>query len=363
MIQPRAEVLATPRVPHGGSTEMGVLDFSANLNPFGPSPAVLEAVRTAPWDSYPDRNATAVRQILAEQHGISPESVIVGNGSSELIDLVCRAFLHPGDRVAIFGPTYGEYARSARLCGADCEEIVQYPLDSLFPHPVVQTKQPEEQVGLQFQSKLPQLAFLCSPNNPTGHIVPLTEILAFAQNHEDTLVVVDEAYADCVPDFRSVIAAKLDNVVVLRSLTKAHGLAGLRVGYATGPVEIIEALQRVQVPWSVNSIALTAALAALHDLDYTRRTVAEWLCLRNDLVDRLHSLGWQIRVAATPFFLLREAGPTDDSARAWPLRLRRHYMGVRDCASFGLPGVMRICPRLEGDNALLVGTFRQEQEE
>jgi histidinol-phosphate aminotransferase len=315
-------------------TDPYVLDFSANLNPFGPAPSVLRAVHECRWDVYPDPDATVLSRLLAERHGIEARQVLVGNGCSELIDLVCRTFVRSGDRVSIVGPTYGEYVRSARLCGAVCRTI-----SGLRPDDA-------------------RVVFLCNPNNPTGAVIPGAEIVALARAVPDTLVVADEAYADCVPGFTSVITPGLPNSLVLRSLTKAHGLAGLRVGYAVGPPDVIEALRRTRVPWGVSAVAQTAAAAAVRDDAHTRSTVSDWLGLRDELVARLHGLGLSPAVAATPFFLL--PNPTGDP---WHVRLARHGIAVRDCSSFGLPGVVRVSPRFGADNARLVAAVRVEVEQ
>jgi histidinol-phosphate aminotransferase len=330
MILPRPEVLATPPVPHGGAADPAVLDFSANLNPFGPSPAVIAAVRAANWERYPDPAAGRLRGLLAARLGVAPERLLVGNGSSELIDLVCRAFLRPGDVVRLAEPCYGEYARSARLCGADLATDADRPA---------------------------RLLFVCTPNNPLGTLTPADELTELADRWPDTLVVADEAYADCVPGFRSLAATgqPRPNLLVLRSLTKAHGLAGLRVGYAVGPADVVEALRRVQPPWSVNALALVAAEAAVAEEAHTARTALAWLRLRDELVAALRPLGIEPRVAATPFFLL-----PNPPGLPWYLRMRRHGIAVRDATSFGLPQFARVSPRLGPDNLRLLAAVREE---
>jgi histidinol-phosphate aminotransferase len=332
MIRPRSELFEVPLVPHGGKNPT-ILDFSANLNPFGASPAVERAVRAVRWDTYPDPDANCLRRLLADRHQVSPEEVLVGNGCSELIDLACRAFVGPADRVAIIGPTYGEYERSARLCGATCGS--------------------RSTMGVGDTRAL----FLCTPNNPTGEITPIADLVVFAELALDTLVIADESYADCIPAFVSVIPSQLSNVLVLRSLTKAHGLAGLRVGYAIGPPLVIEAMRRVRVPWGVNAVAQAAAVAAVQDENHIRCTVGDWIGLRDQLVAELRALGLAPRVAAAPFFLLpgRPGEP-------WATRLRRHDIAVRDCTSFGLPGFARISPRLKLDNNRLLEAIRVEIE-
>lgn len=331
MIRPRPEVSDARPVPHGGAAGPGVLDFSANLNPFGPSPAVVAAVRAARWDAYPDPEATDLRRVIALRHGVQPEEVLVGNGCSELIDLVCRVFVRPGDRVDVPGQTYGEYGRAARLGGA----AMELPSDRDRP--------------------AARLLFVCNPDNPTGRCLPPEDVLLRADGTADTLLVADEAYAECVPGFESVVGCGRPNVLVLRSLTKAHGLAGLRIGYAVGPVAVVGPMRRARVPWSVNAAAQAAAVAALHDEEHTRRTVAAWIALRDELVAGLRASGLSPAVSAAPFFRL-----PDPPGESWAVRLLRHGIAVRDCTSFGLPGCARISPRLGPDNARLIAAVRAE---
>jgi histidinol-phosphate aminotransferase len=331
VIHPRPELSKVRPVPHGGTVEPGVLDFSANLNPFGPSPTVRAAVRATAWHTYPDVDSTELREVIARRHGVHVGEVLIGNGCSELIDLVCRAFVRPGDAVGVWGGTYGEYERSAALAGATIETL------------------PDR------HDPTARLLFVCNPDNPTGRCLPVPVVNRQADRSPDTLVVVDEAYAECVPGFESVIACERPNVLVLRSLTKAHGLAGLRVGYAVSSIPVIEPMRRVRVPWAVNAVAQVAAVTAVRDEEYTRRTVAAWLGLRDELVAGLRDNGLSPVVAATPFFLL--PNPPDEP---WGVRLARHGIAVRDCTSFGIPGFARVSPRLGPDNARLLAAVREE---
>lgn len=318
-----------------------VLDFSANVNPFGPSPAVRRAVSEVVFDRYPDRACGDLRRGLARRHGVADDQVLVGNGSSELIWLAAIAYLTPGDRVLVLGPTFGEYERSAQLMGAEvitCRATVEAAL-----------RPPLDAFGVQLSECRPRLAFLANPNNPTGQMIPPGRACALATRHPHTLFLSDEAYADCAVEPTEPVGSLPANVLRLRSLTKAHGLAGLRLGYAVGHRDVVSALRTAQPPWSVNALAQAAGLAALQDEAHRSSTVASWARAAIELTNQLRAAGFAPVPADVPFFLL----PVGDAVRVRAMLLRRGLL-VRDCTSFGLPGHVRISARARADNARLV---------
>jgi histidinol-phosphate aminotransferase len=318
-----------------------VLDFSANINPFGPSPTVREAVNGVAFDRYPDRMCLELSRELAARHGVAEERVLVGNGSTELIWLTVVAFLKAGDRVVILGPTFSGYERSSRLMEAQVLTCRAREVDGFCP--------PFDAFDALVEECQPKLAFLANPNNPTGKSVPLVRVYDLAVRHQQTLFVLDEAYAD--PSSRFVRQADRvpENVLRLRSLTKAHGLAGLRLGYAVGAEAVIAVLRAAQPPWSVNAAAQAAGLAALRDERHLRETLASWSAAGAELIERLRGAGFSPIPSETPFFLL----PVGDAASVRTSLLRRGIL-VRDCTSFGLPGHVRISGRTREDNARIV---------
>jgi threonine-phosphate decarboxylase len=298
-----------------------VLDFSANTNPYGPSPAVRAALANVSLDRYPDRESLGLRAALADFLGVPAGRILVGNGASELIALVALAFARPGSYALISGPTYGEYERAARLM--DCRIVTCFapaeddfaPLPDMIAHDLAD-------VGAR-------LVFLCSPNNPTGVIFPLEALARLARRHPAALFVVDEAYQPFAARLGSALDLAADNVLVLRSMTKDFGLAGVRLGYAVGPEPIVEALRRVQPPWSVSAPAQAAGAAALGDLAHRDRTLALLRQAKESLVAGLVRLGLSPLPSAVPFFLV----PVGSGAR-FRSALLRHGILVRDCASF-----------------------------
>jgi histidinol-phosphate aminotransferase len=356
LIEPRSEVLNLPPAVHGtpdpgellrlGLRPAEVLDFSVNTNPYDVSPSAREAVARTPLDCYPDREALTLRAALAEHLGVSPRRILAGNGSSELIWLVALAFLRPGDRALVLGPTYSEYARAAALLGArvttyPAPEAQQFTLDSA-------------EVSRQTRYLRPRLVFLCNPNNPTGTVVEAEVVTDWASEYPDTLFLVDEAYLSFAHGLRSTLQTARDNVLVLRSMTKDFALAGLRLGYAVGCENLITLLARVRPPWNVNAPAQAAGVAALRDREYLARSLERLAQAKSELVASLLALGWTVLPSAVHFFLVR----VPDGA-AFRLSLLRRGILVRDCTSFGLSGYVRICTRRPEDNARLLSALRE----
>jgi histidinol-phosphate aminotransferase len=329
-----------------------ILDFSANLNPFGPSPTVRLALQRVPLDRYPDRTCRELRRTLARHNVVPEECVLVGNGSAELIWLSAVAYLRPGNHVAILGPTFSEYERASRQMGAEvtiyratAEQgfCPRFPFERSFTEAVL-----ERQV---------RVAFLANPNNPTGQALPLHEVFDLADQARHTLFVLDEAYRDCVidPATRETRPSP-PNVLRLRSLTKAHGLAGLRLGYALGAPEVLAVLQGVQPPWSVNALAQAAGLAALGDENHLRESLRQSCEAKADLIEQLRRHRLDPVPAATLFFLLL----VGDAARTRSALLRRGIL-VRDCTSYGLPGHIRIQTRRPEENVRLVSALVEDR--
>ncbi|MBI4787764.1 MAG: histidinol-phosphate aminotransferase family protein [Chloroflexi bacterium] len=349
-IRPRPEIAAVPTVTHGGFHSEHAsdwLDFSSNVNPFGPSPRIWDAIRNAPIGRHPDPRATPLRNVLAEIENVSARRVIVGNGSVELIYHLAVAYLRAGDRVLVVAPTFGEYAAASAIMGA---EVVAW------------RARPEADFALDLDALShvadacrPRFIFLCNPNNPTGKYVAREVIERILTACPDALLVLDEAFIRFVRDrwdSRALLAN--DNLVILRSLTKDYALTGLRVGYALASPSVTEALEKVQPPWSVNTLAQVATVAALGDEKHLRDSLAAVARAKEDLANDLTQLGLATTPSQTNFFLLRVPAASEFAAR-----LRGHKILVRDCTSFGLPNFVRVAARKPEENARLVAAVRQ----
>lgn len=356
MLSPRQEVLTLAEAIHGavnrtelaalGINPESVLDFSASVNPYGPSPQVVEAIANSSISCYPDRDAAEFRKDLASHLGVPINCLIAGNGSSELLYLIALTFLRPSDQVLVVGPTYSEYSRVAKLMGATVS-CCHASMESAF-------RFPSRSVEDSLRALRPRALFVCHPNNPTGQLAPTETISQWADEFPQTLFIIDEAYIEFSPNAVSFVRSLRDNIVVLRSMTKAYGLAGLRLGYAVSTPDIIDLLARVRPPWSVSTIAQAAGIAALRDSTYLVRSVANLAAERIMLLGRLMALGVVTLPSETHFFLIRVSNSTTTRQR-----LLEAGILIRDCTSFGAPEFVRISPRNEHDNTLFYEAWRR----
>jgi histidinol-phosphate aminotransferase len=297
-----------------------------------------------PLERYPDREALALRRALADRTGIRPDQILIGNGTAELLWLVALAFLRSGDRVLIAGPTFGEYARVSALMGA---QVTTWNARAEREFAIA----PGE-IARSLGQLSPRLAFICNPNNPTGTLSGPEEMAAWAKGHPATLFVVDEAYLAFAPGAASSLNPGQDNLLVLRSMTKDYGLAGLRLGYAAGHAGVIAALGQVRPAWNVNALAQAAGLAALADEAHLQRSLGALREAKDQLVAGLQAIDLSPLPSAVHFFLV----PVGDG-RAFRQALLKRAIMVRDCASFGLPAHVRIATRRPEENVRLLAAI------
>ncbi len=344
-------LLGVERPEHGGDGWRfpGVLDFSANINPLGPSRSVVRAMRTAIGEvgSYPPPGEE-LRSALAEAHGVAPNCVVLGNGSSELIKVFCDAFISEGDAVLIPQPTYTEYEYFSRVRGAEVVEQLLAPIGESTPEIDTDVK----------------AAFVCNPNNPTGSVLPLNRIeeLAYELSRRRGILVVDEAYAE-FSGLRS--AAELieahDNLVVLRSMTKFYAIPGLRFGYAVASKNIAHYLSKLLPPWNINTVALHAALAALRDKEFAMRSRRYLSEEKRRLLSSLsHLPGLRVYPSEANFFLIN-IRKTGMSSREMKERLIDKGILIRDCSSFRHLGEehVRVCVRKREENHRLISAMEE----
>ena len=297
-------------------------------------------------ERYPDRESLALRAALTEKFGLELSQIMIGNGTAELLWLVAMAYFRPGDTTLILKPTFGEYARSAALMGAQVETLWGTEEDN-FTFAV-------RTIQAALQATTPRLAFICNPNNPTGTTLGPETIRGLANAHPNTLFVIDEAYLQFVPDLSSCISLGLPNLLVLRSMTKDYAIAGLRLGYAAGPKDVIDALTKVRPPWNVNAVAQAAGLAALMDEKYLSQTMTHLHAAKGEFLSGIQNLGLQPVPSETHYFIIK-VGNAEDFRR----QLLAYKVQVRDCASFGLPDYIRIATRKPDENAKLLSAFKE----
>ncbi len=348
MIHPRPELDMLPPVVHGGfhSGAGIVLDFSSNINPFGPSPRVWEAMRDVVIGQHPDPHAAPLREFLAAHESVSTARLLVGNGSVELIYALAIAFVRPGDPVLVVAPTFGEYTTAARIMGAQVQEFRLHS-ENDFALDV-------DELLVKVRQVRPRLLFLCSPNNPTSTYVAEQDVKRILSGCPDTLFVLDEAFLRFLTDaWCSNGLSEYENLLILRSLTKDYALTGLRVGYALASASIIRALEKVQPPWSVNSFAQAASIAAVSDETFFRDSLRKLFLARNDFAQRLVEIGLPPLSMRMTFFLVPVPSATELTRRLGERNLR-----VRDCTSFGLPQHIRIATRSVDENNVLISALQ-----
>ena len=325
--------------------ELGIHDsikLASNENPLGPSPKAMEAIARAlpQLHRYPDGSAFYLKRRLAEMHGVSPDEIIVGNGSNELIEMVVRTFVRPRDEVVMADQAFVVY-RMVTQAVAATPRIV--PLRH-FTHDL-------EAMADAVTSRT-RLIFVANPNNPTGTIFRRAAWEHFLQSlsGRQLIVVADDAYAEFVtdPEYPDTIVCRGEGavpVVSLRTFSKLYGLAGLRIGYGVAPVGLVDALGRVRQPFNVNALALVAAQAALDDTEHVERTLAlnrEGMAYLTRELDRL-GLPW---VPSSANFILVKVG---QGSRVYEALLRGGVI-VRPMDGYGFPEHLRVTIGLQDEN-------------
>ena len=344
-----------------GLSPESVVDFSANSNPYGPHESVLQAVSNAVTASnlahYPDRDWLALLEVLSIAEGVPQEYLLPTNGASELIQLIALAFVTPGSRHLIFAPTFGEYVRAIHLMDGSIHEC--WPNNKPNLHLDVET------MVTAIRKLKPSAVWLCNPNNPTGQHWPVEQFddLRTADPDNQVLWVIDESYRYFVqreglgkPSSSPLNGRWSKNTIIIRSLTKEFSLAGLRLGYAVAAPHLIEVLHSVQIPWSVNTLAQVAGVAALQP------EVTAW---RDESLGQLHqhaaelwanlsALGFTVLPTSTTYALV-EVGDAIQFRQA----LLPYGLVVRNCTSFGLPNYVRIAAQLPENNQRLINAIKK----
>lgn len=322
---------------------VGVAKLASNENPLGPSPKAVEAVMQAAkgMHRYPDGASYRLRNALAERLDVAPGQLVFGCGSSEVLELVAKAFVGLDDEVVYAWPSFSMYPIVTRGMGGT---PVQVPLDEALVHDL-----PAMSAAVTDRTRV---VIVCNPNNPTGTSVGAESFDRFVESlPEDVVLIVDEAYVEYArrPDFPDALGwvSRRPGTLVTRTFSKLYGLAGLRVGYGIADAELAGYLERARHPFNLNLPAEAAALAALDDtehLDASRRVNAEGVA---QLTGGLEALGFRVWPTDTNF-LLAELG--EDAYD----RLLRQGVIVRPMGGFGLPGSVRISIGTAEENEKLI---------
>jgi histidinol-phosphate aminotransferase len=336
--EPRPEIMAIDAYIPGKSGAAGlskVYKLSSNESPLGASPRAIEAFRDEAdrLAFYPDGSAVALRSAIAERHRLDPERIICGNGSDELISLLAQVYLRPGDEGLYSEFGFLEFPIAVRAAGGvpviAPEDRFKASVDALLARISAKTR----------------LVFLANPNNPTGAYLPIGEVERLqAGIPSDALLILDSAYAEYVreKDYAAGIelVSSCENVVMLRTFSKAYGLAGLRLGWGYAPAHVLDALNRVRNPFNINAPALAAGRAALADAAHVEAAVAHnshWLPWVSSEIARL---GLEVVPSVGNFVLVRFSSP--DTRMAADAHLTARGFILRAVAAYGLPECLRL---------------------
>ncbi len=331
---------------HGGG-EGRTVKLSQNEGALGPSPAALEAARTAVADltNYPDPHCSALREAIGAAHGLDPARIVCGNGSDEILALLTQCYVEPGDEVIITAHTFAVYDIAARANGAIIRTV---------PDPALR---PRVEDFLEAVSSRTRIVFLANPNNPTGTYLTAAEIRALHGGlPERALLVLDGAYAEYATQGDFEAGARLveafDNVVMTRTFSKLHALAALRLGWAFAPTPIAGVLNAVRAPFNVNAVAQAAGIASMADTRHQAAVLEHNETWRPWLTERLQGMGLTVLPSAANFVLARFASA--EMAQTCNTALRARNILVRPTTSFGLPDCVRITIGPEEDLRALV---------
>ena len=273
---------ASPEVLEG-KIEVAAKDMvkiDANENPYGCSPRVNKALAQYPqFHIYPDDGQEKLRQSIAGYAGVDKKRIVAGNGSNQLIDLLIRLLVNPGDEVINCTPTFGIYSFSTKLCNG---VLVEIPRDENFNIDVANV--------IAAVTPKTKVIFVTNPNNPTGNLTPQQDIITLLETGAP--IVVDEAYYEFSRQTIMPLIGKYENLIVLRTFSKWAGLAGLRVGYGVFPEAITDFILRIKIPYNVNAAAQLAVAESLKDKDYLLASVQKLIDERQRLYAQLQKISW-----------------------------------------------------------------------
>ena len=335
-----------PKTVHGGQAWRlkDIDDYSHNLNPFGPPECVpaIAASAAEHADHYPDDSSIGFRTAVAKQFGVSPENVIAGSGSSDIIRMFPNTFLNPGDRVLMFRPSFAEYTQQCRIVGAEIEYI---PL------------RPENDYRIdiaELESKLKgvKALYICNPNNPTGRVESRDRILKMIDmcQQRGIFVFLDETLLELVDGYGDISCAsyvnRYDNLIVAGSLTKSFAIPGIRIGFGITSKPIADEMNKVRMTWNVGIVEQTVGeeLISKH-MDHVYKASKVLREESQYMFSRLKGMGFPVSAPADSFFYFCDLTSIGFDSRSFTEAMLAHGIMVRDCNSFGpeYSGCVRFC--------------------
>jgi histidinol-phosphate aminotransferase len=343
LVSKPARDLGTTKAPNATPAALErrshLIKLDSNENPFGPSERAIDAMRNAlsAGNLYPDDSCGRLRDALATHHGLQPEQVLVTAGSTALLSLLCQTLLAPGLNAVTSERSFIVYSMAVRAAGAHLIEARMR--DDSF----------ELEAILDAIDANTRIVFLANPNNPTGTMLEASVVEGFvARLPKHVVVILDEAYFEFAVHFaamrRVIYSNSLEyvrqsaSVVVLRTFSKAHGLAGLRVGYGLGPAELLGYCARMRNTFSVSSVAQAAALAALNDHEHIERVVENNAGQSQILTQGLTGLGYRV-VPTSANFLFCDLGESSADVANW---VQEEGIAVRPLGHWGAPNCIRV---------------------
>jgi histidinol-phosphate aminotransferase len=328
----------------------GIVKLASNENPLGASPKAVAAARAALDEIglYPDGNGFALKDALVKRYGVAHDQVVLGNGSNDLLELSARAFLTVGDKVVYADHSFAVYELASQAVGAVGISVAA----SDFGHDLDAMRKTAVEQGVK-------MIFIANPNNPTGTFVRGGALHGFLRALPAAiLVVLDEAYNEYLPAECRYDSVKwlreFPNLIILRTFSKAYGLASLRVGYALGDAQVMDMLNRVRQPFNVNSVAQAAAVAAIQDTDFVQQTFALNQRGMKQILDGLARLGLEHIPSFANFVSFR----IRDAERIYR-RLLELGVIVRPIANYAMPDYLRVTIGLESENEKFLSALQQ----
>ena len=350
---PRPEIFSVaPYV--GGESSLPevkrVIKLSSNEGAFGPPPSAVAALieSGANMHRYPDGGMAKLRAVIGEAFGLDPAQIVCGNGSDELLTLLIQAYGGPGTELIMSAHGFSIYEISGKLTGCT---VLKAPEQNLTA---------DVDAMLALVSPRTKMLFLANPNNPTGTMLPRSEVARLrAGLPEDVLLVIDAAYAEYVtrPDYDcgAALVDAGENTVMTRTFSKIFGMGGARLGWCYAPPAVVDVLNRMRPPFNVSAQTAAAAMAALAEPDWVAASCEHNTQARERLAQRLSQLGLTVYPSAANFLLVDFESP--ERAAAADVFLRTHGIIVRNVKSYGLPSCLRITIGTDEDCGLVAETL------
>jgi histidinol-phosphate/aromatic aminotransferase/cobyric acid decarboxylase-like protein len=352
-----AAAAPTPHI-HGGPQDselraLGIaasdlLDFSVNTNPYGPSSGMRAAIAAAALERYPDPTGLGAREALAQWLQLPASTIGLGNGAAELLWTLARVVARPGVTALFAEPTFSELRRA---CVAARMNVVEWRARAEDGFALDLAA-----IARRAAAESASIVYLCTPNTPTGATLAAADVASFAEANPARLVVLDQSFLSLSDRFADAEVDVPPNVVRVRSLTKEHAIPGVRVGYLLGRSELVAQLEQQRPAWTTGAAAQAAAIAAPSQAGFVAESRRRVLRDRDHLMAELRRLELTVFSSSAPFCVVH----VGDAAALRRRLLVNHRLLLRDCASFGLPELVRLAARPAHDTERLIAALEQE---